>query len=61
MRRTTAAMIPLLVLLAPGCSGRRGGYDGPPMEQPPLTAAALQEKLAEWKGRVVVVDFWAFF
>ncbi len=60
MCRTTAAMIPLLLLLGPGCS-RQGSYQGPPIEQPPLTAAALQEKLAEWKGRVVVVDFWAFF
>ena len=59
MRRATALMMPLLLLLVPGC--KRGGYEGPPIEQPPLTAAALQEKLAEWKGSVVVVDFWAFF
>ena len=60
MHRTTAALIPLL-LLVPACSSRHGGYSGPPVEQQPLTMAALQEKLAEWNGSVVVANFWAFY
>jgi hypothetical protein len=58
MRRVMIALIPLFLCLAPGC---KRGVNGPPVDFKPLTAASLREKLAYWKGSVVVVDFWAFY
>jgi len=60
MRRVSLFATPLL-LLALGCSRESGNDMGPPVEVKPITGSGLLAKLAQWKGKVVVLDFWAFY
>jgi len=48
----------LLLIIGPGCSGRE---EGPAVELKSVPFATVQEKLAAWRGKVVVVDFWAYY
>jgi len=58
MRLLMAMGMLLLLIIGPGCSGRE---EGPAVELKSVPFATVQEKLAAWRGKVVVVDFWAYY